>query len=533
MPIHIIRDVALTIRSFYKRINDFLKYRQATRDMNDRYPDATPEEIAREDTCIICREDMRAWAQPPAAPNPPDANAQPTPSRTPLDERSRPKKLPCGHILHFACLRSWLERQQICPTCRRPVLATANGNQTSGPNAANQNGGTAPVPNQQQGPHAPNAAGRQPGLHQGAFNLGPFRFAFGARIGQGAIPQQINNPNAPNQGQLPGNAQGFGNPFNFFGQPQVPPQPTNARFTRMNIPAQLHHIEHHLMREINSLQMQANQLTMVRRLQGELARLRIQQAQNNQMSQPTGANGAANANPPGPPDTNGQVVPPMPPPVIGSMQPVAAFSSNPQQQSMGSGHPNLPQGMTLPEGWSVLPLQRVASANNQVGNVPPAGSSSQQPFIPQVYNLPYANQASSPVNVETTTSTSPLSHNPLDSIHSRSPAPASSASQQPAPTTNEASSQPPAPSSSAPESTPNTQDQISISIPNWGSEHQPQTNGQGNGSAIKVEPSPNTMNGTSIPSASTNYTEPPPTERREGKGKARAVTIEDEIEDVD
>ena len=27
-----------------------------------------------------------------------------------------PKKLPCGHIFHFQCLRSWLERQQSCPT---------------------------------------------------------------------------------------------------------------------------------------------------------------------------------------------------------------------------------------------------------------------------------------------------------------------------------------------------------------------------------------------------------------------------------
>ncbi len=33
-----------------------------------------------------------------------------------------PKKLSCGHIFHFRCLRSWLERQQSCPTCRRMIL---------------------------------------------------------------------------------------------------------------------------------------------------------------------------------------------------------------------------------------------------------------------------------------------------------------------------------------------------------------------------------------------------------------------------
>ncbi len=113
------RDVFLTCRSFFKRISDFLKYRTATRDMNERYPDATAEEIAREDVCIICREDMRVL--PPNN----EANAA-AGQRTnnAVAERMRPKKLPCGHILHFACLRSWLERQQICPTCRRPVVPT-------------------------------------------------------------------------------------------------------------------------------------------------------------------------------------------------------------------------------------------------------------------------------------------------------------------------------------------------------------------------------------------------------------------------
>ncbi|KAI9781508.1 MAG: E3 ubiquitin-protein ligase hrd1 [Geoglossum umbratile] len=60
-PIHIMRDVFLTLRSFIKRIRDFLRYRRATRDMNDRYPDATVEEMGRGEVCIICREEMRPW----------------------------------------------------------------------------------------------------------------------------------------------------------------------------------------------------------------------------------------------------------------------------------------------------------------------------------------------------------------------------------------------------------------------------------------------------------------------------------------
>ena len=66
IPIHIMRDLFMTIRSLLKRINDFIQYRNATRDMNTRYPDATAEELDRENTCIVCREEMRPWTQPGA-----------------------------------------------------------------------------------------------------------------------------------------------------------------------------------------------------------------------------------------------------------------------------------------------------------------------------------------------------------------------------------------------------------------------------------------------------------------------------------
>lgn len=40
------------------------------------------------------------------------------------DMVSSSKKLPCGHIFHTACLRSWFQRQQTCPTCRLNILRT-------------------------------------------------------------------------------------------------------------------------------------------------------------------------------------------------------------------------------------------------------------------------------------------------------------------------------------------------------------------------------------------------------------------------
>ena len=42
------------------------------------------------------------------------------------------KKLRCGHIFHVHCLRSWLERQNTCPTCRALVLPPETGTTTAG-----------------------------------------------------------------------------------------------------------------------------------------------------------------------------------------------------------------------------------------------------------------------------------------------------------------------------------------------------------------------------------------------------------------
>jgi len=93
IPIHIIRQLYITFASFKDRAVEVIKYRAAVRNMKSRFPDATPTELAASETCIVCRSEMKEG-----------------------------KKLPCGHILHFGCLRSWLERRQFCPTCMAPAL---------------------------------------------------------------------------------------------------------------------------------------------------------------------------------------------------------------------------------------------------------------------------------------------------------------------------------------------------------------------------------------------------------------------------
>uniref|UniRef100_A0A1S4E231 RING-type E3 ubiquitin transferase n=1 Tax=Cucumis melo TaxID=3656 RepID=A0A1S4E231_CUCME len=104
VPLHLIRELYEIFRNFRIRIADYIRYRKITSNMNDRFPDATPEELNSSDaTCIICREEMTVA-----------------------------KKLVCGHLFHVHCLRSWLERQHTCPTCRALVVPPEGSSTTSG-----------------------------------------------------------------------------------------------------------------------------------------------------------------------------------------------------------------------------------------------------------------------------------------------------------------------------------------------------------------------------------------------------------------
>eukprot|EP01010_Urceolus_cornutus_P000173 NODE_1025_length_1155_cov_55.398734_g779_i0.p1 GENE.NODE_1025_length_1155_cov_55.398734_g779_i0~~NODE_1025_length_1155_cov_55.398734_g779_i0.p1 ORF type:complete len:335 (-),score=34.51 NODE_1025_length_1155_cov_55.398734_g779_i0:55-1059(-) len=58
VPIHLIRELFLTLRSFKKTISDFLRYRKLTACLDERFPNATEEEVQADATCIICYDDM-------------------------------------------------------------------------------------------------------------------------------------------------------------------------------------------------------------------------------------------------------------------------------------------------------------------------------------------------------------------------------------------------------------------------------------------------------------------------------------------
>ncbi|CAG8556480.1 7480_t:CDS:2, partial [Cetraspora pellucida] len=137
IPLHIIRDVYVTLRSFLQKCGDLIRYRRATRNMNERYPNATNDELERLSDHV-------------------DGRPQARQGNNGLGDV--PKKLPCGHIFHFHCLRSWLERQQSCPTCRRPVLSEQQPTPTqpqARPNPPQHNNGPQPPQPQPQLPGIP------------------------------------------------------------------------------------------------------------------------------------------------------------------------------------------------------------------------------------------------------------------------------------------------------------------------------------------------------------------------------------------
>jgi len=97
LPIYMMADVIQVARKLAQRLRSFRRYRCISRNMEMRFQDATDAEIEESEHCVICRDS--------------------------LFDGSKPKKLPCGHIFHIDCLKSWLVMQQVCPMCRAEIPA--------------------------------------------------------------------------------------------------------------------------------------------------------------------------------------------------------------------------------------------------------------------------------------------------------------------------------------------------------------------------------------------------------------------------
>ncbi|XP_043084044.1 autocrine motility factor receptor a [Puntigrus tetrazona] len=82
-----------------RRIRRHKNYLRVIDNMESRFAVATPDElVANNDDCAIC------W-----------------------DSMTTARKLPCGHLFHNSCLRSWLEQDTSCPTCRMSLNISEGG----------------------------------------------------------------------------------------------------------------------------------------------------------------------------------------------------------------------------------------------------------------------------------------------------------------------------------------------------------------------------------------------------------------------
>lgn len=518
--------------------------------MNAKYEDASVEDIQREDTCIICREEMRPWSvtNPQAPPVAPGA-LPPARQAATNNERSRPKKLPCGHILHLGCLKSWLERQQVCPTCRRSVTDPPPAAPAAGNNANPAiPGAPPPAPGQQNGPGAPLPphAGRGAGRGMRMLNLGPIRVGFGQANLQD-MAQGFGGPQPGQENGVAGGARVYGLELGFPRRHQPQPQTQGANLPGpISIQDHLQQIENQIAGEIRSLQITQQELQLVQLLQVELSRLRLMQ------------NSAAD---PLPPLGGGVQMPQVPrvfqpPPMF---QHPGQVTPQPQMQRHGArantsaipaGSADLPPGVVIPEGWTLLPLQRLDG---------PGGPSI--PSVTQTGTVPASGPAAAPTATTNPTITSPTSgtsNNTLtptptiipDNQSHTSSADSSDAIHTPPSTTADQSSSSSAtvqnttiPSNTTLDGALQASSDPSV-LPNWGSSQL--------FSGSSLTPAPNT-NEESVPSwqppqtedestaarnalrrswpNTTNAGEPEdPEEIRQDKGKGKAVSVED-IED--
>jgi E3 ubiquitin-protein ligase synoviolin len=533
LPMHIMRDVYMTFASFSKRVADYVAYRKATSDMNARYPDATTEEI-RGDACIVCREVMTAWEQPPQTQPAPQQEGQAQgqaqqapqqPAATPVparrrDEGLRAKKLPCGHILHLRCLKSWLERQQVCPTCRRPVVSATDARGPPGAAGAQR----------RQAPQRPGRAR--------IFNLGPVRVGFlngpGDQIGN--VLRQLQNQGQPNAqagqaagAQQPANQQGP----NHLGL-QVPyagnGQNDAAASTQRSMPlrTELQQLEQRIMLDAQSLQVEQQQLLTLRMMEAELHRLRAWQDYYRNQSTET-ADAVRRGRYP-----TQSLVPP----------PAQIFHSNAGWQVMqgvpqdmiGTGHETLPQGMQLPPEWSVIPLR------NMVG---PAQTASGPATVPGINAQAVTGDSGqivrgsqAPIAASTATSTTSQAHaapsenatGPTDDSGSPLFVPTNSQSAQASNPSTNVETPPPSqlpPPSNAPPPQPNEQQETPWGSNSWSFVEPPNgapvTNGD-HAASVSTSTSTGGANGAAPEESQEGQS-------YEGKGKAKAAQVEDAPDD--
>ncbi|QLL35059.1 hypothetical protein HG536_0H04350 [Torulaspora globosa] len=109
MPMMLIKDVLWDFLTLQQNAKTLWKTWRNNKQLDYKLPTVTQEQMGDVDNmCIICMDELFTGQ---------DGSSH----------RNKPKKLPCGHVLHLCCLKNWMERSQTCPICRLAVF-DENGN---------------------------------------------------------------------------------------------------------------------------------------------------------------------------------------------------------------------------------------------------------------------------------------------------------------------------------------------------------------------------------------------------------------------
>lgn len=128
-----IKDLVMDTVVLVKRGVDISTMWKNNAKLNDKLPDIIPEDLIDHDNiCIVCMDDLVELSHERRhkveVNNGDDQHVLFTQEDiNSMSKNKRPKILPCGHMLHFSCLKHWMERSQTCPTCRLSVF-DENGN---------------------------------------------------------------------------------------------------------------------------------------------------------------------------------------------------------------------------------------------------------------------------------------------------------------------------------------------------------------------------------------------------------------------
>lgn len=100
LMLSILKKIFLEIKDLFNELKGIYSFWKILYKIRTKFPNATKEELRSHPTCLICRMDMDVA-----------------------------KKLSCGHLFHFKCLKSWIEKHNSCPTCRMEITPTVRNEQ--------------------------------------------------------------------------------------------------------------------------------------------------------------------------------------------------------------------------------------------------------------------------------------------------------------------------------------------------------------------------------------------------------------------